>query len=230
MSSVILAVVTDNKKLLGCSATYVAQQSCPPCALRNNGCYAETGPMSWGTTNRVNNFGKGKTPFQLAQIERRMIQAHAEDLNAIGRPLRLHVVGDCRTPAAAKEVARGAEVWSKVTRGLVWTYTHAWREVDRKSWGNVSVLASIEDIRDLSRAWHRGYAPAMIVPRFENGAKAWKLGVWNVIPCPEQTLGIGCRRCGLCMKDSWLRESKSVIGFRPHGARAKTVLQQIGGY
>lgn len=228
MSPVILAVVTQNKKLLGCSATYVAQQSCPECVLRGNGCYAETGPMAWGTTTQVNKAGKGKTPFQLAQIERRMIQMHAVDLDAIGRPLRLHVVGDCKTPAAAREVAKGAEVWNKTTGGKVWTYTHAWGKVERKHWGDVSVLASVEDIRDLSKAWHRGYAPAMIVPRFENGAKAWKLGEWNVIPCPEQTLGIGCRKCGLCMRDSWLRESKSVIGFRPHGARAKTVLRQIG--
>lgn len=229
---VMLKVITQNKKLLGCAVTYVAQQSCAQdCRLLGNGCYAETGPMAWTVTAKLNKAGEGLKPFRLAYIERLMIQAAAYDPNARGRPLRLHGVGDCRTDAAAREVAKGAKVWQEVTGGQVWTYTHAWRIVDRKSWGrDIKVLASVEDPKDLGKAWIRGYVPALIVPKFPKGHRAFKVSVkgakWKVIPCPEQTKGIPCRNCGLCYsEDLWA--TQSVIGFAAHGAKANAVKETL---
>jgi len=230
---VMLKVVTQNKKLLGCAATYVAQQSCAQdCRLLGNGCYAETGPMSWTVTAKLNAAGEGLRPFRLAQIERRMIQVATYDPNALGRPLRLHGVGDCRTDAAAREVARGAKEWRKYIRQPVWTYTHAWRQVGREHWGrDISVLASVEDLKDLPRAKARGYAAALIVPEFPANGRAWKVQtggeVWKVIPCPEQLGKSVCHTCGLCWGDHKLHKQNHVIGFAAHGAKANAVRETL---
>jgi hypothetical protein len=66
------------------------------------------------------------------------------------RLLRLHVVGDARTNAAARVLPEAARRYAlrgdSPRRGRkVWTYTNAWRTVGRESWGDaVSVLASVE--------------------------------------------------------------------------------------
>lgn len=232
ISPVMLKVVTENKKLQGCAVTYVAQSSCPQdCRLLDNGCYAETGPMAWAVTRKLNSAGAGLSPLYMAQLERWMIQAAAYDSNAIGRPLRLHGVGDCRTDAAAREIAKAAKDWRFVTKAPVWTYTHAWRTVKRSSWGkDISVLASVEAVKDMEKAWKRGYPSALVVAKFPKGAKAWKelVGnqVWNIVPCPEQTLGIGCRKCGLCSMDT-LWKTQTVIAFAAHGVGAQAVKETL---
>jgi hypothetical protein len=84
-----------------------------------------------------------------------------------GRPLRLHTVGDCRTDEAARIVAAAAERYMDAGGGPVWTYTHAWRLVDRASWGRVSVLASCETPEQVELARARGYATAIVVDEFD---------------------------------------------------------------
>lgn len=238
-SAVILALNTANKKLKGCAVTYVSQDSCPKdCRFLGpgGGCYAQYGPMLWGVTGRLNQATQGRKirPFRLAQMERRKILGGLGDPRAIGMPLRLHGVGDCRTSAAAQEVARGAEIWRRTTGAPVWGYTHAWRDVSRPAWGKVSILASVEGPGDLERAHRRGYAAALVVARFPYGPKAYTQMVdgerWKIVPCPEQSMpwkGIGCKDCGLCWRDKWLRENKVVIGFAAHGAGAKAVREKL---
>lgn len=235
---VILALNTANKKLRGCAVTYVGQQSCPKdCRFLGpgRGCYAQYGPMLWGVTRRVNQAGEGMRPVDLARAERRKILGALGEKGITGMPLRLHGVGDCRTNAAAREVAKGAEVWRRTTGAPVWGYTHAWRRVDRESWGRVSILASVEKVRDLGVAWARGYASALVVRWFPWGPKAWKVKdprgqEWKVVPCPEQSLprrGIGCRDCGLCWRADWLRANRVVIGFAAHGPGAGRLREEL---
>lgn len=64
--------------------------------------------------------------------------------------------------------------------------------------------------------------------------KAWTdegTGV-RVIPCPEQTKGVTCVECKLCMNDTFLRDSGAAIGLAAHGTRKAKVVEaliQIGG-
>jgi hypothetical protein len=240
--AVILAIKSGNKKLAGCAVTYVAQQSCPQdCRFLGpgNGCYAQYGPMKWGVTDKVNEGGRGLWPAKLADMERRKILGGLGDPAAIGRPLRLHGVGDCKTNLAAKIVAEGAEVWRRTAGAPVWGYTHAWKRVKRASWGRVSILASVEGLGDLVRAHQRGYAAALVVNWFPYGPKAYTQWVkqpgkasekFKVVPCPEQSMpgrGIGCKDCQLCMKDGWLRASRTVIGFAAHGPGAGKVREKL---
>jgi len=235
--AVILAIKSNNKKLAGCAVTYVAQQSCPKtCQFLGpgRGCYAQYGPMKWGVTDRVNLGGRGLWPARLAELETRKILGALGDPAAIGRPLRLHGVGDCRTNLAAQVVAEGAEIWQRTAGAPVWGYTHAWKRVERASWGRVSILASVENPQDLPAAAGRGYAAALVVAWFPWGPKAYRIKAggedWKVVPCPEQSMpgkGIGCKDCGLCWRDNWLRDTKTVIGFAAHGPGAGKVRQEL---
>lgn len=232
-----LILNTENRKLLGCAVTYVAQQSCPQeCLFLNQGCYAEYGPMLWTVTSKLNQEAKGLGIMDLARREAELIAWLSRDPRARDRPLRLHGVGDCASDGAAKIVARASEYWITKNKAPVWGYTHAWKNVKRESWRNVSILASVENPIDLALAWRRDYAAALVVPEFPNGPKAFtqwikkpgkKSQSFKVIPCPEQTLGIGCRDCKLCFKDQWLHENRIVIGFTPHGVGQKKVRQTL---
>src|SRR5262249_56953925 len=109
----------------------------------------------------------------------------------------------------------------------VWTYTHAWRTVARESWGeSVSVLASVETVRDARAAMAAGYAAAVVVSAFERPT-AYQVDGTTVIPCPEQTRGITCRECGLCRDDERLRSAGLVIGFRAHGTGGPAVRRRL---
>ena len=147
-----------------------------------------------------------------------------------GRPLRLHVSGDCKTRKAADVLSAACERWRNRGGGPVWTYTHSWRSIPRATWRGVSVLASVETITDAKRAMKRGYAAAIVVAEHPADGKAHRVDGVRVIPCPQQTRGTSCVDCGLCMKDSMLQSGSGVIAFAAHGAgtkRAKRALEVI---
>jgi hypothetical protein len=224
-----LAVETsDNRKLGPVSATYASQASCPgDCPFRAAGCYAEFGNV--GHHTRRLNRSAARTPLAVAREEARAIDGLTGD-----RPLRLHVVDDCRTDAAARTV--GAAVTRYARRGgrpaaggrkAAWTYSHAWREVRRESWGpDVAVLASVEAPGAAREAMDAGYAAAIVVGQFERDS-AYLLGGVTVLPCPHQTAAVTCRECGLCRDDARLREAGIVIGFEAHGATAGRIQERL---
>jgi hypothetical protein len=217
---------TDNRKLGLVSATYASQSSCPrSCPWFGAGCYAEVGHVAH-TTRRLNRSAL-RSPVEVARVEARAIDTLTGD-----RLLRLHVVGDCRTNAAARVLGQACRRYARCgmlpRRGKkVWTYTHAWRTVARESWGDaVSVLASVETVRDARVAMAAGYAAAVVVAAFERSSAYLVDGV-TVLPCPEQTRGVSCRDCGLCRDDERLRRSALVIGFQAHGSGGPAVRRRL---
>jgi len=215
---------SGNKKLGGAATTYAAQTSCPPtCVLYNGGgCYAEAGKVGI-TTRRLNDAAKLQPsgPLEVAVAE-------AEAIDAIkivpGQPLRLHTVGDCATDEAAHLVSAASERYRKDGGGPVWTYTHAWRDVSRDSWGDVSVLASCETESDVRAAQERGYATAIVIDdefkkkgRYRLGPEAGRAEGVEIFPCLEQTTGRTCANCRLCFDDGALKKRGYTIGFRVHG-------------
>lgn len=163
-----LALVVErsqNEKLGEVAATYAAQGSCPADChfLDGGGCYAETGQVGKFVTAPLNASAGEATAIAIARQE-------AEKLDALrvvpGRPLRLHVVGDCPSDEAARIVSSSAERYMQRGGGPAFGYTHAWRDVDRASWGGVSILASCETGHDVRLARSRGYAPSIVVEEF----------------------------------------------------------------
>jgi hypothetical protein len=208
------------------SATYASQASCPrSCPWFGLGCYAESG-LTGHKTRRLNRSAL-RGALLIAREEGRAIDALTGD-----RLLRLHVVGDAKTDAAARELGAAACRYS--ARGnaprcgkKVWTYTHAWRAVARESWGDaVSVLASVETVREAREAMAAGYAAAVVVAAFEREG-AYPIGGTKVLLCPYQTRGVTCRNCGLCRDHERLRSAGLVIAFAAHGARGAAVRQTL---
>ena len=210
MKQAIAVQVSKNRKTGPVATTYAGQRSCPSsCPFMGKGCYAEKGRMGIHT-RRLNSAPKIS--------KRAMAQAEADAIDAMrpvaGLPIRLHVVGDCATPEAARIVSAAAERYTERGGGPAWTYTHAHAKVPRQSWGKVSVLASVHSPADGLLALSRGYAPAVVVEDFP--ARSWTESGVRWVACPEQVKGTQCVDCKLCMKADTLRDKGVGIAFRKH--------------
>lgn len=211
---------STNAKIGACATTYAAQESCPAdCVFKDGGgCYAENGRIASGVTIPLNTAAERAHATALDVAEE---EATALDRMKVveGRPLRLHTVGDCATDETARIVSAAAARYMERGGGPVWTYTHAWRTVQRESWGNVSVLASCETAAACHAAAARGYAPSIVVEDFPD-RRRYTLDTLDVVPCPAQTTeGVSCASCRLCMSDGKLLERGHAIGFAVHGTR-----------
>jgi hypothetical protein len=137
-------------------------------------------------------------------------------------PLRLHTVGDCKTDRAAAIVADAAMAHTARYGQPSWTYTHAWRAVQRPSWGTVSVLASCETEDDVARATAEGWACAIVVNKGD--VLPDTIAGMKTIHCPQQTGGKpDCARCMICAKDTRIK-GKAVVVFEGHGATKKLAI------
>lgn len=203
----LVVINSDNKKLGGTATTYAHGDSCPDsCAFKGQGCYGEHGPMSW-TIKKL----EGGTPEQIARAE-------AEGIRNIKKPLRLHSYGDCKTPEAARILAEACK-----RNNNVWTYTHAWREIERADWGNIKVFASCENITDAKAAIARGYLPALVIDEHKTD-KVFSVDGIEFIPCPEQTgRSESCMTCRLC----WTEKHGKGIAFAVHGMQKNKALKAI---
>lgn len=209
--------LSGNAKLGDAATTHAAQGSCPTdCVFAGGGgCYAETGRQGKFITEPLNAAAKAA---QATALDIALAEADAIDAMPVvaGRPMRLHTVGDCASNETAQIVAAAA--WRYETRGggPVWTYTHAWRIVDRSAWGFVSVLASCETAADVKLAKERGYAPAIVVEEFKSDRRYEEDGA-EILPCPAQTRHRSCSTCRLCFDDHRLLDRGYAIGFEVHG-------------
>lgn len=230
----IFAEKSTNVKIAGrghVSATYLATSvSCPTsCVLMRSGCYAEMGNTGIHTHKLNKQAPKGMRPEAAARAERTKINVAfkggpvPQDGVKGGRDLRLHVAGDARTKKSVHILVSAIDKWKERGGGSVWTYTHAWATVPRKEWGaGVNILASLENPAKAAEARKQGYAPALVVGTHKSD-KAYTLEGSDVkwIPCPEQTRGVPCSDCRLCMDTDRLFENNMGIAFAAHGATQK---------
>lgn len=218
--NIIHVEASGNAKTGLTSATYAPQSTCPPtCPFKGNGCYAERGNMNIHTA-RINKKARGVSILALAREE-----ADAINKGSIRLDMRVHVVGDCATPSAAKLVGGAMADRDKRAAGPVaWTYTHAWRTVPKTAWQGARVMASVEDPKDVPRAHAKGYAVACVVPSFDGPALP---DGFQGIPCLYQTRGIQCVDCRLCLEPDRLHAKKRVILFAPERNTRATVLRVL---
>lgn len=215
--------------------TYVSiAATCPDsCAFKSGGCYAIAGATHLTL--------RGLDRAALDKVGLEVTQAEADALDGLwrsgipqdgargGRDLRLHVAGEVSCRKGAERLGDTARRWKARRGGRIWTYTHRWREIPRKAWGPISVLASCETPADARAANAAGYAVAVVVPTFPDGARSFSYAGRRAIPCPaevaaferedsEEPLRITCSQCRLCMDDAKLRDRGLVIAFATHGA------------
>lgn len=105
LAAKVIANSGNTKLGPGMAATYTAFSSCPEmCPIRED-CYGRFGRMVVKRTfGQMHLAGEGLTPDEIAQQEAELIRR----LPAFS-PLRLHVVGDCKTAKAAEILAEAAE-------------------------------------------------------------------------------------------------------------------------
>lgn len=213
-TGVRLVEASENLKLGLAAATYAAQTTCPPtCPLRKAGCYAEKAFVGF-TTRRINAEAAGVvTAGELAAFEAELIDGATARL-----PLRVHVVGDCPTPEAARLVGGAMARYDK--RGArhlakAWTYTHSWRAQTPGDWQGANVLASCDTPAQAHAAKAAGWATAIVVPAHPSN-KRYQLDGLNVVPCPNQIAKVTCDDCQLCMKPETLKRAGITIGFAKH--------------
>lgn len=236
MSKIVSFVENSkNEKIGEVAATYVSiEASCPDtCALKGEGCYASMGNVGVHV-RRLDKVAKetNSSDVEAATQERDAIIASFKGKNIpYGKPLRLHVSGDCKTKKAVKILNEGIDNYVK-RGGKVWTYTHAWKAVKRSDWSNnVSVLASIDKPSDVNLARKKGYAPAIVVAEFPDSDKAFTLmdsGSTKFIPCPNQTKSdVTCLDCKLCMTADKLFERNMGIAFQSHGVQKNKINKRL---
>lgn len=221
------------------SSTYVSiAKTCPSsCEFKDNGCYVQAGPTKLAA-EALDAAAEGWTALEVIRaeadaIDRTFPRGVPQDGARGGRDLRLHVGGDVSCSRGAAELAVAAKAWRDRGGGDVWSFTHKWRTVESAAWGPwISVLASCDSIADVSRAWTRGYAPAVVVRSFPHGHKAWRAGRFTFVPCPvEAGAQTTCATCRLCMSDIRLRSSRLVIAFAEHGpgrVRRLPIVAEVG--
>lgn len=207
------------------ASTYLPiRHTCPSsCSFKGNGCYATSG----FTKFQIDRIEKAADDWKLSADD--VIGCEADLLERTpalvgrkliaGRDLRLHISGDVTTARQAEVLGAAAASWRRDGGGSVWTYTHAWRDVDRAAWGPaISVLASIESADEADAALRQGYAPAIVVDEFP-GEKAFRLDGSSLrwVPCPAETSkGATCVECRLCV-DRDLVALGVGIAFAMHG-------------
>lgn len=229
MSPVTLVEKSQNVKIGNIAATYAPiEQTCPSsCELKDKVCYAQSSFVGIQNARLTKLARKGKyTARQLASIEARMIdEMSSQDKYASGKkalpPLRLHVSGDSRTVSGTRALAAAASRYLKRGGKHVYSYTHAWKKVPRKNWGEVSILASVDSVAEADQAYNLGYVPALVVEKFESD-KAFQIegSSLKFVPCPAQVFDdMTCEKCKLCMITDNLYQSKRAIAFAVHGVQ-----------
>lgn len=214
---------SKNEKIGNIAATYLPiQQTCPnSCPLKETICYA--GQSFVGIHNaRLQRKCASMKSYDIIRKEAREISKNGCKAN--GKSLRLHVSGDVKTPKMAALLGNAAKKWN----GKVYSYTHSWMNIPRENFKDISILASVENISDAKKALRKGYAPALIVEKHPENGKAYTKDGLKLIPCPQQTRGVKCDKCCLCMNDKFLKENKSIITFAAHGAASSRALTVIG--
>lgn len=225
-----LARKSGNVKLGDAAASYAPRESCPDsCRFKASGeCYGN-GYYTSRVWNKISGFLAEVSEDVRALAAALSEAAAVADVAKPSRDLRLHVVGDAITAAAAEVLASAAQGYrdraaavGRVVR--VWSYTHAWRVVPRAAWGSVSVLASCETSADVAQAWAAGYTPARVVGEFPNGGKVFVVDGQRYLPCGEQSGAMpDCVSCGWCMDDAKLRRQGLAIAFAAHGNKVKAM-------
>jgi len=214
---------STNSKTGPVSVTYAPIHSCPTsCPFLDHGCYAQQGHcgIHLSRLNKAANEEGVTRPIDIAKKEAEAIKKLKAD-----KPLRLHIVGDCRTSKAAEILAQAAAEYTAKHGQPVWTYTHAWREIPRSKWGSISVIASCETIDEAKHAMKRGYAASVVRLKEFNRPFVWEDVI--MMPCLEMTKGTKCDKCKLCFDDKKLVSKGKVVCFFPHGSKERQAKEAI---
>jgi hypothetical protein len=218
--------LSNNDLKVDCTYTSI-EKTCPSsCPMKKDkSCYASIGFVGIHE-KRSTKASENLSAFDLAKEEADLIIKNSDTKSKF---LRLHVSGDSITKKGTKFLAKASDFWMSKTNGKVWTYTHAWKEIPKSYWGKISVLASVDSVKEANEAYKKNYVPAIIVSKFES-KKSFKLKNSDIkfIPCPAQTHeNISCASCKLCFDSNKLYNLKTGIAFEAHGPTKEKIKRRL---
>lgn len=215
--------ISSNQKTGPIPTTMTEKDSCPDtCPLKLNGCYAENFPLSlhW---QRVSE--SGISVDQLAQKLGKLPR---------GQLWRHNVAGDLPHKNGTIDTQEIKPILSAVkSRGLkTILYTHHkiaqnYQALSEIRDSGINVNVSTESPEMAISALNAGFNSVCIMPDGSEKLTKYLDGytgqtIAKIVICPAQTSDrVTCAACGLCAKDR--TKDRVIIGFLPHGARAKSV-------
>lgn len=205
----------NNEKLGLIPATTAPEQTCPTsCPLKNNGCYAKQGPISWWW-RRVS---QGTHGISWRDLLERIANLPKR------QPWRWGQAGDLP--------GDGARIYPDALRAIVkanahrpgWAYTHydpadpvnAAAIADANTNGFV-VNLSADTLAEADEFKALDIGPVVVVLPHDAPPILDTPAGNRVIVCPEQTGALAtCGHCLLCAKPR-----QAIVGFRAHGVKHK---------
>lgn len=208
------------------SATYTGYQTCPDSCMmkpeigpsgefQSSPCYASCDFVGI-TMHRITKAAVNTDLIQIAIQE-------CDGIDSLSGKniLRLKVGGDTPNSLYAGMLAKSCESYTAKHGQATYGYTHNWANIERASFGGISMLASCDSIADIATAKARGYATATVVSEFPQGNKLFVIDGNKLLPCPNQiNAAVQCTDCKLCCHDANLRKHDLTIAFIAHGRQA----------
>ena len=220
--------ISSGKTQVDCTYAPI-KQTCPDtCKLKNNGCYAALSFV--GIINKkLENSSQDLSKIDCARAEAKAIDNSYDKKVVPPVFLRLHVSGESQTIKGSKLINSAVKRWKKRGGKQAWSYTHCWKKVPRETWSNVSMLASIDDYKDIPLAIERGYVPAIVVGEFPKLKKfEIKDSPIEFLPCPAQIKeDVSCDTCKLCLNDGLLKKLNVGIAFAAHSVQANKIKKRL---
>jgi hypothetical protein len=205
-----------------------SRDTCPRhCPLREEGCYALRGPITWHWTA----LDEGRTGHDLATLLRRLRTlppgtlwryGQAGDLPGDGRRIDADALeaivhaqrgrrGYAYTHYLASPPGRALERWLRTGDAR-----HNSEAIARANAAGFAVNLSAEGLRHADRLARLEIAPVVVVlPEIPERSVRTR-GGRRVVPCPHFCRGAVCRECGLCAR----RRADEIVAFPAHGAGA----------
>jgi hypothetical protein len=224
--------ISRNQKTGPMPVSMTERASCPSaCPLKNNGCYAEHGPLSmiWRSIED-DGFIKDKRRSNPIEWDRFCVEVSKLPK---GQLWRHNAAGDL--PGEDNEIdVKKLGLLVKANDGRKgFTYTH--KPVNkgefRKNAEAVSaannfgftVNVSADSLVEADELYDLNIGPVVVTlpsdaPQVSKTPKGR-----HVIACPAEDDKVDCMRCGLCQKAS----RKAIVGFRAHGVRKSAVNKRL---
>lgn len=212
--------VSGNAKTGPIPVTTTGAQSCPMvCPLRGQGCYAETGPISWHwkklTDGRKASMQYSDVMDEISRLPKGQLWRH----NAAGDLLHNDEVIDSYRLAQLTRANKKSKA-----KGFTYTHHDMSKAVNRlavaeANAGGFTVNLSANNLEHADQLKALNIGPVVTIMHMDCAKLTTTPAGNTVVQCPATySDSITCATCGICQVST----RKAIIGFPVHGVRKAT--------
>lgn len=209
---------SSNAKTGAIPVTTSSSNTCPKaCPLKDKGCYAKTGPVSW----HWNKVSKGERGDNFKALVRSI-----KSLND-GETWRHNVAGDLMHNEQKIDIAALVKIIKANKNKNGFTYTHHdmtsehnQEAVAYANYAGFTINLSANNVKHADELKALNVGPVVTVLHSETKENFTTPGGNKIVVCPATLRDdVTCATCKLCAR----ADRKSIIGFPAHGAQKRTV-------